>query len=65
MPLFDYKCQHCGHITEVLQQPRATAKPKCPKCGSTQMKKLLSAFGVGKGGSSAASSCPTGTCPLS
>ena len=64
MPIFEYKCKECGHVTEVLERPGSRVGHKCPKCGSSPMEKLLSAFGVGKGRSSGSSSCPTGTCPL-
>ena len=65
MPIFEYKCRKCGHVTEVLEKPDAAAEHACEKCGGRRMEKLLSAFGVGKGRSSSAASCPTGTCPLS
>jgi putative FmdB family regulatory protein len=64
MPIFEYKCKACGHVTEVLERPGNKARHTCGKCGSPKVEKLLSAFGVGKGSSSAAGSCPTGTCPL-
>ncbi|MFW6107480.1 MAG: FmdB family zinc ribbon protein [bacterium] len=65
MPIFEYKCEECGHVTEVLERAGSRADHKCRKCGSSRMEKLLSAFGVGKGRSSSDGSCPTGTCPLS
>ena len=64
MPIFEYKCKECDHVTEVLERPGSRAGHKCQKCGSSRMAKLLSAFGVGKGQSSSAGSCPTGTCQL-
>jgi hypothetical protein len=36
-------------------------RKKCPKCGSTKVKKIFSAFNMG---SSSGGSCPTGTCSL-
>lgn len=67
MPLFEYKCKKCGHVTEVLERPGSTSRHTCQKCGSRQVEKLLSSFGVGKAAAITASSgsCPTGTCPLS
>ena len=65
MPLYEYRCKKCGHVTEVLEKADASGRHSCDKCGSRQMVKLLSAFAVGGGGSSSSSSCPTGTCPLS
>jgi putative FmdB family regulatory protein len=65
VPIFEYQCRKCGHVTEVLEKAGAKGKHTCIKCGSSEMVKLLSAFGVGKGGASSSSgSCPTGTCSL-
>lgn len=65
MPMFEYRCKKCGHVTEVLERAGSRSRPTCEKCGSVQMEKLLAAFSVGKGRPSSSSSCPTGTCPLS
>ena len=65
MPLYEYRCKKCGQVTEVLEKIGATGRHTCEKCGSHRMQKLLSTFGVGAGAQSSASSCPTGTCPLS
>jgi putative FmdB family regulatory protein len=66
MPLFEYRCKECGHVTEFLEKADAKGKHKCEQCGSTKTDKILSAFAVREGGTSgsARSSCPTGTCPL-
>ncbi len=65
MPIFEYQCKKCGHVAEVLEKAGTNAKHTCAKCGSSEMAKLLSAFGVGKSGASSSSgSCPTGTCSL-
>lgn len=77
MPIFEYKCGQCGHVTEVLTKSRKAAKPTCEKCGGSEMAKLLSGFAVGQGKSSATPTCdscaslpscdgcPGGTCGLS
>jgi len=67
MPLFEYRCKECGHLTEFLEKADAQGEHPCEQCGSTKTGRVLSAFAVGKGGSSgsAGGSCPTGTCPLS
>jgi putative FmdB family regulatory protein len=68
MPIFEYKCNKCGHKAEFLEKSGSRNKHVCAKCGSDQMQKLLSGFSVGAGaksGSGAGDSCPTGTCPLS
>ena len=65
MPIFEYQCKKCGHVTEVLEKAGAKGRHTCAKCGSSQMVKLFSPFGVGKAGASSSSgSCPTGTCSL-
>jgi putative FmdB family regulatory protein len=42
MPLFDYQCLDCGKIVEILVSNKKD-EPVCSACGSTRMKKLLSA----------------------
>jgi len=42
MPLFEYRCLGCGREFEVLVASGET--PRCPSCGSAELKKLLSAF---------------------
>ena len=77
MPIFEYKCQQCGHVTEVLQKSRKATKQTCPQCGGSDMKKLLSGFAVAQAKSSApacdscpapgacgSGACPDGTCPM-
>lgn len=43
MPFYEYECPSCGYRDEVLQ--KITDKPlkKCPTCGKTGLKKLMSA----------------------
>ncbi len=70
MPIFEYKCRDCDHVTEVLESAGSRKRHTCEACGSRRMEKLISAFAVNRsdassGGSSASGSCPTGTCPLS
>jgi putative FmdB family regulatory protein len=75
MPIFEYKCAKCGHVTEVLHKSRADEKPACEKCGSAAVNKLLSGFAVGKAAEGpacdscsslpACGGCPGGTCPMS
>lgn len=33
MPLFEYRCEYCNHVTEVLQNQRTDAVD-CEACGS-------------------------------
>ncbi len=66
MPVFEYQCKACGHVTEFLEKSDAKGRHECEKCGSTKTEKMFSGFAVKGGESSGAdgSSCPTGTCPL-
>jgi putative FmdB family regulatory protein len=41
MPLYDYRCQTCGHHFELLV--RAGATPACPQCQGAALDKLMSA----------------------
>lgn len=40
MPIYDYKCQACGHAFETLVRSGTT--PACPQCGSTALEKCVS-----------------------
>jgi len=44
MPLYEYRCRHCGQQFEVLIRD-ATA-PSCRACGSDALERLSSLFGV-------------------
>ncbi len=61
MPIFEYQCSKCGHAAEFLEDANAKETHVCPKCKSTQMEKLFSAFATGKSAGSSGSSCTTGT----
>ena len=55
MPIYEYKCQKCSAVFEALVRGRE--KPACPDCGSRRLKKLVSAFGVGRGLKSSRAAC--------
>jgi len=40
MPIYDYRCQTCGHPFEALV--RAGNTPACPQCGSSSLEKTVS-----------------------
>jgi putative FmdB family regulatory protein len=61
VPVFEYRCQACGHVMEVLERGRRSEKPVCPQCHGSEMKKLLSGFSVGQ--SSPSNPAPCGSCP--
>jgi len=65
MPIFEYKCDQCGHIMEVIAKAEDKKQKRCPQCGKNEMKKHYSSFGVTKVKTLSGGSCPTGTCPYS
>ena len=45
MPIYDYKCQECGEVSEIFLNSVDGSQPICcPACGSEEMQKLISAF---------------------
>lgn len=47
MPIYDYRCQECGQVTEILHRGPGSEEPiSCSKCGSTRLERLLSAPAV-------------------
>lgn len=42
MPVYDYRCNDCGNITEVFVQNSESKAYKCVNCGSQSMEKLFS-----------------------
>jgi len=43
MPFYEYECPHCGYRDEVLQSISEKPLKKCPSCGKSSLKKLISA----------------------
>ena len=43
MPIYEYKCQSCGHYFEVLQRISEEPLTACPECKKNTLKKLVSA----------------------
>jgi putative FmdB family regulatory protein len=39
MPIYDYSCTACGNTFEMLVRGSI---PACPKCGATELERLLS-----------------------
>jgi len=59
MPIYEYACTKCNEVFSVFQSVNASEKDtRCPKCGSNDVKKKISAFsccsigGFGGSGSS-------------
>ena len=43
MPIYEYKCQSCGHYLEILQRISEEPLSTCPECKKNALKKLVSA----------------------
>jgi len=43
MPFYEYECPKCGYQDEVLQKISDKPLTKCPNCGKSGLKKLMSA----------------------
>lgn len=71
MPVFEYKCSTCGHVTGFLERTGSRRKHPCGQCGSEETEKLFSTFSARSARacpsgarSCSADHCPTGTCSL-
>ncbi len=53
MPIFEYRCEACGHKFEAILF--GAQAPECPKCHAEKLEKQLSTFAVSKGSSGAQS----------
>jgi putative FmdB family regulatory protein len=61
MPIFEYRCEECGHSFEAILFGEQT--PECPKCHTAKLEKQLSIFAVSKSGSPApAAGCGQSNC---
>lgn len=45
MPLYEYKCDKCGHRFELIEKHSASEVKKCPKCGA-KAPRQISASGI-------------------
>jgi putative FmdB family regulatory protein len=45
MPLYEYRCDGCGHEFEALQKISDEPLIHCPACEEAQLRKLVSAAG--------------------
>jgi putative FmdB family regulatory protein len=66
VPIFEYQCQACKHVVEVLQKNARSQETVCPACGAHDLKKCLSGFAVGQSKASrpaACEACPSTSCP--
>ncbi|MGD2295752.1 MAG: zinc ribbon domain-containing protein [Candidatus Aminicenantes bacterium] len=68
MPIYEFACQTCGHRFETLVSLGGESTVTCIRCGSRNIQKLLSSFGIGggssriKSSSAACSTCSSTSC---
>ena len=65
MPIFEYKCERCGEITELLEKTGSKAKKSCAHCGGKKLVKQFSTFApmIKQGQSKRCHGCSDDTCP--
>ncbi|MFO7821830.1 MAG: zinc ribbon domain-containing protein [Lentisphaeria bacterium] len=64
MPIYEYKCEECGHLFERLAKNSEDHPGKCPKCGRPKPVKQFSSFAPAMGGGGGNEACPSaGACP--
>ena len=64
MPVYEYRCSECSEIFEIFTRSAANQGPAtCTKCGSQQVQKNISLFGVG-GTTTQASAAACGPGPV-
>ncbi|MFP4081405.1 MAG: FmdB family zinc ribbon protein [Candidatus Aminicenantes bacterium] len=64
MPIYEFVCKKCGKHFESLVSVGREKEVSCEACGSKNIEKLISSFGIGGGSSRISSSsdaCPTCT----
>ena len=45
MPIYAYRCEHCGHAQDVLQKVSDPVLTVCPRCGQPTFRKQVTAAG--------------------
>lgn len=45
MPIYEYRCEACGHELEAMQKMSDAALTECPECAKPALKKMISAAG--------------------
>jgi putative FmdB family regulatory protein len=61
MPIYEYRCEKCGMVNEILVLGREESL-SCKSCGSSELSKLMSAPNISMGGPSSSFSPPSGGC---
>ena len=49
MPIYEYKCKQCEHLTSVFtRSATAEVKAECRHCGSKKLDRVMSKFALGR-----------------
>jgi putative FmdB family regulatory protein len=43
MPIYEYECEDCGDVSEILVRGELNHAIQCPRCGGDNLKKLITA----------------------
>ncbi len=58
MPVYEFRCQECGKVSEfLLSSPSGGKKPVCPGCGSQDLERLISAPSLLHNNASSSTTC--------
>ena len=49
MPIYDYRCDHCGHAFSAVQSFKDEPLEKCPNCGKRPRRLIVASAVVFKG----------------
>src|SRR6266545_7179364 len=49
VPIYDYRCDHCGHVFSAVQSFNDSALDTCPNCGKQPRRLILAPAVVFKG----------------
>jgi len=45
MPIYEYRCPRCrGRFSVLALHPEQELRPRCPRCGNTEVRRLISGF---------------------
>jgi putative FmdB family regulatory protein len=63
MPIYEYRCRHCGEVFARLRSVNAASEPqRCPKCDGDNTERLLSTFAAGTSSPGSGTSIPSSSC---
>jgi putative FmdB family regulatory protein len=58
MPIYDFRCQECGKVSEFLLPSSADSRTlACPGCGSQNLERLMSAPGLLRNPTNSSTTC--------